>query len=70
MSPDTHLIGRVESEARVIRRAQHGDANAFATLFYTHKPRIYSLCLRMTNNIAEAEDLNDGPAGQHDDLCE
>ena len=57
MSPDTHLIGRVESEAGVIRRAQHGDANAFASLFYTHKPKIYSLCLRMTNNIAEAEDL-------------
>jgi len=57
VSPDTHLIGRVESEAGLIRRAQHGDANAFASLFYTHKPRIYSLCLRMTNNIAEAEDL-------------
>jgi len=57
VSPDTHLIGRVESEAGIIRRAQRGDANAFASLFYTHKPKIYSLCLRMTNNIAEAEDL-------------
>ena len=26
-------------------------------LFYAHKPRIYSVCLRMTNNAAEAEDL-------------
>ena len=41
----------------VIRRAQQGDADAFAALFHTHKVRIYSLCLRMTNNAAEAEDL-------------
>jgi RNA polymerase sigma-70 factor, ECF subfamily len=41
----------------VIRRAQQGDADAFATLFHAHKTRIYSLCLRMTSNAAEAEDL-------------
>jgi RNA polymerase sigma-70 factor (ECF subfamily) len=41
----------------VIRRAQQGDADAFAALFHTHKVRIYSLCLRITNNAAEAEDL-------------
>lgn len=41
----------------LIKRAQQGDADAFATLFHTHKMRIYSLCLRMTNNSAEAEDL-------------
>jgi RNA polymerase sigma-70 factor, ECF subfamily len=41
----------------LVRRAQHGDADAFADLFHTHKTRIYSLCLRMTNNAAEAEDL-------------
>src|SRR5271167_2983571 len=41
----------------LIRRAQQGDSDAFATLFHTHKTRIYSLCLRMTNNAAEAEDL-------------
>lgn len=41
----------------LIRRAQDGDSGAFATLFQTHKARIYSLCLRMTNNGAEAEDL-------------
>lgn len=41
----------------VIKRAQEGDSDAFATLFHAHKGRIYSLCLRMTNNIAEAEDL-------------
>jgi len=42
---------------QLIRRAQDGDSGAFATLFQTHKARIHSLCLRMTNNGAEAEDL-------------
>jgi RNA polymerase sigma-70 factor (ECF subfamily) len=45
------------SEAGLIRRAQRGDTGAFANIFNTHKPRVYSLCLRMTNNVAEAEDL-------------
>ena len=41
----------------VVKRAQQGDADAFAALFHAHKARIYSLCLRMTSNTAEAEDL-------------
>jgi RNA polymerase sigma-70 factor, ECF subfamily len=41
----------------VIKRAQQGDSDAFSTVFHAHKARIYSLCLRMTNNAAEAEDL-------------
>jgi RNA polymerase sigma-70 factor, ECF subfamily len=45
------------SEAQLIARAQRGDEEAFATLYDTHKRRVYSLCLRMTGNIAEAEDL-------------
>jgi RNA polymerase sigma-70 factor (ECF subfamily) len=44
-------------EADVIRRAQAGDADAFAALFNRHKTRVYSVCLRMTKNAAEAEDL-------------
>jgi RNA polymerase sigma-70 factor (ECF subfamily) len=43
--------------AELIQRAQQGDSDAFATLFHSHKTRVYSLCLRMTNNTAEAEDL-------------
>ncbi len=39
------------------KRAQEGDADAFAALFHAYKGRIYSVCLRMTNNAAEAEDL-------------
>jgi len=41
----------------MIKRAQQGDSDAFATLFHTHKMRIYSLCFRMTKNETEAEDL-------------
>ena len=45
------------SDLQLIKRAQQGDSDAFATLFNSHKARIYSVCLRMTNNTAEAEDL-------------
>jgi RNA polymerase sigma-70 factor (ECF subfamily) len=44
-------------EAEIIRRAQNGDAEAFGLLFEKHKARVYALCLRMTRNAAEAEDL-------------
>jgi RNA polymerase sigma-70 factor (ECF subfamily) len=43
--------------ADLVRRAQQGDVDAFAELFHAHKTKIYSLCLRMTSNTAEAEDL-------------
>ncbi len=45
------------SDQDLIQRVQRGDSEAFTALFYAHKPRIYSVCLRMTNNTAEAEDL-------------
>jgi RNA polymerase sigma-70 factor (ECF subfamily) len=45
------------SEAEAIERAKLGDAGAFQVLYDKHKRRVYSLCLRMTANTAEAEDL-------------
>jgi RNA polymerase sigma-70 factor (ECF subfamily) len=45
------------SEAEAIRLAQQGDAAAFERLYRMHNRRVYSLCLRMLNNTAEAEDL-------------
>lgn len=44
-------------EAEAIRRAQQGDANAFERIYRLHSRRVYSLCLRMVGNPAEAEDL-------------
>jgi RNA polymerase sigma-70 factor, ECF subfamily len=45
------------SEAEAIERAKSGDAEAFEVLYNLHKRRVYSLCLRMTANTAQAEDL-------------
>ncbi|HEY1256369.1 MAG TPA: RNA polymerase sigma factor [Terracidiphilus sp.] len=44
-------------EAELIQRVQSGDHQAFAQLYSVHKRRIYSLCLRMVGDVAEAEDL-------------
>lgn len=48
---------KAASDAELIARAQRGDEEAFAALFEVHKRRVYSLCLRMTGDTAEAEDL-------------
>jgi RNA polymerase sigma-70 factor (ECF subfamily) len=45
------------AEADLIQRVQSGDHQAFAQLYSLHKRRIYSLCLRMVGNVAEAEDM-------------
>ena len=44
-------------ETDLLAQAQAGDHHAFAQLYSLHKRRIYSLCLRMVGNVAEAEDL-------------
>src|SRR5437879_1665342 len=49
--------GRNGSELTLVQRAQQGDEQAFATLFQLHKKRVYSVCLLMTKDVAEAEDL-------------
>ena len=55
-------VRRVETpgelpEAEAIRLAQAGNAAAFERLYRLHNRRVYSLCLRMVGNTAEAEDL-------------
>ena len=57
MNSDSATTGTVPLGSDLIKRAQQGDSDAFATLFHSHKARIYSVCLRMTSNVAEAEDL-------------
>src|SRR5579859_5831464 len=49
---------KAASDAQLIAQAQSGNEQAFAALFDAHKRRVYSLCLRMTGNTAEAEDLS------------
>jgi RNA polymerase sigma-70 factor (ECF subfamily) len=58
LSPQKAAAAKAASETQLIARAQQGDEEAFAALFETHKRRVYSLCLRMTGNTAEAEDLS------------
>ena len=48
---------RHQRDMNLVHRAQEGDPDAFAALFNAHKNKVYSLCLRMTCNTAEAEDL-------------
>ncbi len=57
VSPDPKSAGRAETDLELVKRAQQGDSEAFAALFHAHKGRIYSICVRMTNNTAQAEDL-------------
>lgn len=40
-----------------VERAKKGDEAAVEHLYHLHSRKIYSLCLRMTSNQAEAEDL-------------
>jgi RNA polymerase sigma-70 factor, ECF subfamily len=44
-------------EAEAVRLARAGDSNAFEYLYKSHSPRVYRLCLRMTGNPTEAEDM-------------
>lgn len=57
MKSELNSTDRHKSDMELVRRAQEGDPDAFSSLFNAHKTKIYSLCLRMTSNTAEAEDL-------------
>jgi RNA polymerase sigma-70 factor, ECF subfamily len=45
------------SEEEAITQARRGDGAAFEYLYKAYSRRVYGLCLRMTKNPAEAEDL-------------
>jgi len=57
MDTDTIPTPQRASDLELVKKAQQGDVDAFAALFCAHKCKIYSLCLRMTSNVTEAEDL-------------
>jgi len=54
---DSNRPAQRMSDIELVRMAQQGNSDAFAALYNAHKVKIYSLCLRMTSNTAEAEDL-------------
>jgi RNA polymerase sigma-70 factor (ECF subfamily) len=60
---DVHLSGQhstgipILPEKEAIARAKRGDTLGFERLYQLHSARVYALCLRMTGNPAEAEDL-------------
>ena len=45
------------SDHALAMAAGNGDMGAFEQLYARHNRRVYSICLRMTQNVAEAEDL-------------
>src|SRR4029077_4155710 len=51
------LTKNVACEGQAIALAQRGDAVAFEYLYKAYCRRVYSVCLRMIRNPAEAEDL-------------
>ncbi len=57
MTTQLKAVEKRESDVNLMRLAQAGNEEAFARLFSAHKMKVYSLCLRMTGNTAEAEDL-------------
>jgi RNA polymerase sigma-70 factor (ECF subfamily) len=54
-APETDNIH--SSDLDLAKRAAVGDMEAFEDLYDRHNRRVYSLCLRMTQNASEAEDL-------------
>ena len=45
------------SDLALARRAAGGDARAFEEIYRLYHRLVYGLCLRMTQNVAEAEDI-------------
>ena len=56
--PAGEVASRPETPERsLVQRAQQGDEEAFGMLFQAHKKRVFSVCLLMTKDTADAEDL-------------
>ena len=56
-SAESRAANTPSPEAVLLAEAQEGNHAAFAQIYSLHKRRVYSLCLRMLGNVAEAEDL-------------
>lgn len=54
---DANLDSEKITEEKAIHLAQCGDASGFEQLYRKYNRYVYAVCLRMTKNAAEAEDL-------------
>jgi RNA polymerase sigma-70 factor (ECF subfamily) len=54
---EEHVSAEFIAEDKAISGAQKGDPRCFESLYNRHRRHVYSLCLRMSRNTAEAEDL-------------
>lgn len=45
-----------EDQSRLLRRLQHGDAEAFRDLVHRHSGMVYGVCHRILGNPSDAED--------------
>jgi RNA polymerase sigma-70 factor (ECF subfamily) len=61
LSQETVAVSETETprtpDYELTQRSAEGDMKAFEELYQRHNRRVYSLCLRMTGNVTEAEDL-------------
>ena len=51
------VTDNADSERDLIRRAQARDMEAFERLYRVHVARVHAICLRMTANLTQAEEL-------------
>jgi RNA polymerase sigma-70 factor, ECF subfamily len=57
-APEKHSpVEASQFDYQLAQRIACGDMQAFEELYNRYHRRVYTLCLRMTNNVAEAEDL-------------
>jgi len=57
IEPPKALLSSAATDYELAQSASTGDISAFELLYERHNRRVYSLCLRMTQNASEAEDL-------------
>jgi RNA polymerase sigma-70 factor, ECF subfamily len=53
----TEPVNKPVTDHALAQASAGGDMQAFEELYQRHNRRVYSLCLRMTQNVSEAEDL-------------
>ena len=55
--PSREADSKEMTDSQAVSRAREGDPAGFEHLYRKHSRRVYALCLRMTGNSGEAEDL-------------